>query len=85
MDGDRIVLGILAVVSLAGSVAGIWLALEVQREALLYFAIAVFVAPFWCSIALAAEALPWGHRRHLARGEQPVRLARKPWRQRASN
>lgn len=59
MDSDRIVLGILAVVSLAGAIACIWLALEIQREALLYFAIATFVAPFWCSVALATEGTHW--------------------------
>ena len=48
-------LWILAAVALLGAGAGLWLAVLVEREWVLYATIAMFVAPFWCSLALSTE------------------------------
>ena len=48
-------LWILTAVALLGAGAGLWLAVLVQREWVLYAAIATFIAPFWCALALSTE------------------------------
>ncbi|MCY4060120.1 MAG: hypothetical protein OXG44_19225 [Gammaproteobacteria bacterium] len=48
-------LWILTAVALLGAGAGLWLAVVVEREWVLYAAVAMFIAPFWCALALATE------------------------------
>ena len=48
-------LRILTAVALLGAGAGLWLAVVVEREWVLYAAVAMFIAPFWCALALSTE------------------------------
>lgn len=48
-------LWILTAVALLGAGAGLWLAVVVEREWVLYAAVAMFIAPFWCALALSTE------------------------------
>lgn len=50
-------LWILTAVALLGAGAGLWLAVLIEREWVLYAAIAMFVAPFWCALALPMERI----------------------------
>jgi len=50
-------LWILAAVALLGTGAGLWLAVLLHKEWVLYATITMFVAPFWCALALSTERL----------------------------
>lgn len=50
-------LSILTAVAFLGACAGLWLAALTQKEWVLYMAIAGFVAPFWCALAISTERI----------------------------
>ena len=52
---SRHLLWIMTAVALVGACAGLWLAVLIQKEWVLYTAIAFFIAPFWCSLAISTE------------------------------
>lgn len=50
-------LWILTAVAFLGACAGLWLAVLIQKEWVLYTAIVAFVAPFWCALAISTERI----------------------------
>ncbi|MYA18206.1 MAG: hypothetical protein F4089_16260 [Gammaproteobacteria bacterium] len=50
-------LWIVTAVAFFGACAGLWLAVLIQKEWVLYTAIAMFIAPFWCSLAISTERI----------------------------
>ncbi|MDE0660010.1 MAG: hypothetical protein F4029_08290 [Gammaproteobacteria bacterium] len=59
-------LWIMAAVALIGTCAGLWLAVLIQREWVLYTVIAMFIAPFWCALAISTERIRRTPSRHHA-------------------